>query len=118
VFSGLLLKESLQDDGVLDLLCVTRTEVWDVQNAADWQPQRWTALSFEGEGDRADEVAQTLSRAMKPAWYANFSTETHVYVIFEDRVFKYVKGDAKARTEAQAYAISAGIPESQVDWGE
>jgi hypothetical protein len=118
VFSGLLLKESLQDDGVLDLLRVTRTEVWDVQNAADWQPRQWTAISFEGESERADEVAQALSRAMKPAWYANFSTETHVYVIFEDRVFKYVKEDAQARAEAQAHAISAGVPENQVDWGE
>jgi hypothetical protein len=118
VFSGLLLKESLQDDGVLALVRVTKTEMWDVRNAADWQPKRWTAISFEGESERADEVAQALSRAMKPAWYANFSTATHAYVVFENKVFKYVKGDAQARAEAQAHALSVGIPESQVDWGE
>ena len=118
MFIGLLLKESLKNESVLDLVRVTKTEVWDVQNAVDWQPKRWTAISFEGESGRADEVAEAMSRVMKPAWYANFSTETHVYVVFEDRVFKYVKGDAKARAEAQAYAISVGIPESQVDWGE
>jgi hypothetical protein len=118
MFIGLLLKESLKNESVLDLVRVTKTEVWDVQNAVDWQPKRWTAISFEGESGRADEVAEAMSRVMKPAWYANFSTETHVYVVFEDRVFKYAKGDAKARAEAQAYAISAGIPEGQVDWGE
>lgn len=118
MFRGLLLRESLKDEGILDLVKVTKTEVWGVEDAVDWQPKRWTAVSFEGESDRADGVAEMMSRVMKPAWYANFSTETHVYVVFEDRVFKYVKGDAKARAEAQSYAISVGIPESQVDWGE
>jgi hypothetical protein len=118
MFKGLLLRESLKDEGILDLVRVAKTEVWDVENAVDWQPKRWTAISFEGESDRADEVAEAVSRAMKLAWYANFSTETRVYVVFEGRVFKYVKGDAQARAEAQTYAISVGVPESQVDWGE
>jgi hypothetical protein len=118
MFKGLLLRESLKDEGVLDLVQVSKVEVWDVENAVDWQPKRWTAISFEGESDRADEVAEAMSQVMKPKWYANFSSETHVYVVFENRVFKYVKGDAKARAEAQSYAISVGIPESQVDWGE
>jgi hypothetical protein len=118
VFRGLLLRESLKEESVLGLVQVTKTEVWDVENAVDWQPKRWTAISFEGESGQADEVAEAMSRAMKPGWYANFSTETHVYVVFEDKFFKYVKGDAEARAEAQAYATSVGIPESQIDWGE
>ena len=118
MFKGLLLRESLKDESILDLVKVAKTEVWNVQNAVDWQPKRWMAISFEGESGRADEIAEAMSQAMKPKWYANFSTETHVYVVFEDRVFKYAKGDAKARAEAQAYAISVGVPESQVDWGE
>jgi hypothetical protein len=118
MFKGLLLRESLKDAGVLDLVQATETEVWNAENAVDWQPKRWTAISFEGESGQADEVAEAMSRAMKPGWYANFSTETHVYVVFEDKFFKYVKGDAEARAEAQAYATSVGIPESQIDWGE
>ena len=42
----------------------------------------------------------------------------HVYVVPEARVFKYVNGDARARAAAQAYAVSIGVPENQVDWGE
>jgi hypothetical protein len=118
VFSGLLLKESLKDESILNLVRVTQTEVWGVQNAEDWQPEQWTAILFEGESNRADEIAQALSRAMKPAWYANFSTEKHAYVVFAGKVFKYIKGDTQARIEAQAYALSAGVPESQIDWGE
>jgi hypothetical protein len=118
VLKGLLLLESLKGEGILDLVQVIKTEVWNVQNAEGGQPERWTAISFEGASDRAGEVAEAMSQVMRPEWYANFSTETHVYVIFEDRVFKYPKGDEKARAEVEAYAISVGIPESQVDWGE
>ena len=118
MFKGLLLRESLREETILDLVQVTKTEVWDVENAEAGQPGQWTAISFEGKSDRADEVAEAMSRAIKPAWYANFSTETDVYVILEDRVFKYVKGDVAVRAEVEAYAISVGIPESQVDWGE
>ena len=118
MFKGLLLRESLKDKGVLDLVKVTKTEVWDVANAESGQPERWTAISFEGEGDQADTVAEAMGQAIRPEWYANFSTETQVYVIFQDTVFTYQKGDGKARAEVEAYAISVGIPESQVDWPE
>ena len=118
MFTGLLLKESLEDESVLDMLQVTKIEVWDVENAEDWQPKRWTAVSFEGDDRQADVMAEKMSQAMKPAWYANFSSGTHVYVVFADRFFKYAKGDKQAREAAQAYAVSTGVPESQVDWGE
>ena len=118
MFKGLLLRESLKDEGILDLVKVTKTEVWDVENAEGGQPGQWTAISFEGESERADRVAKAMSLAIKPEWYANFSTETHVYVVFEDRFFKYAKGDTEARAKVEAYAISAGIPDSQVDWWE
>ena len=118
MFTGLLLKESLKDEGVLDIVRVTKIEVWDIENAEDWQPKRWTAVSFEGDDNQAYAVVEKLSQAMKPAWYANLSNGTHVYVVFADRFFKYVKGDRQAREEAQAYAVSAGVPEGQLDWGE
>jgi len=118
MFTGLLLKESLEDESVLDTLRVTKTEVWDVQNAVDWQPRRWTAITFEGDDDQADALAGRLSRALKPAWYANLTTETHAYVVFAGKTFKYLRGDGQARADAQQYALSVGVPASQLDWGE
>jgi hypothetical protein len=118
-FTGLVLVESLQDTSVLEGLKVTRQEAWPVAHPAEFQPPIWTALTFEGEAQRADLIAAQLSRALKPRWYTNFSTETHVYVIFPRRIFKYRRGDRAARAHAQAYARSQeGIPDWQVDWGE
>jgi hypothetical protein len=46
------------------------------------------------------------------------ATETHAYVVFAGRFFKYLRGDGQARADAQQHALSVGVPASQVDWGE
>ncbi len=117
-FKGLLLKESLKDKSILEELEITKTDVWNISNAADYQPKVWTAIYFEGEVNRADEVAEKLSYSLKPKWYANFSVDNKEYVIFPEKIFKYNKGDKEKRKEAEDYGRSLGIPESQLDWEE
>jgi hypothetical protein len=118
MLSGLILKESLSDLGLLDNLHITKTEVWQVTNAVAWQPSTWTAVSFEADEAQADQLAEQMSLALKPRWYINASTSGLVYVIFTGRVFKYPKGDGNKRLAVQDYARSVGVPESQLDWGE
>ncbi len=116
---GVILKESLEDLKVLDLVRVTRTETWQVRNAAPYQPPVWTALSFEADESQADELAQTMAGALKPqGWFINASTEADVYVIFPGRVFRYRKGDREQRQAAVEFGRSLAIPESQLDWSE
>lgn len=115
---GLLIKEGLKDESVLSALQITRTERWDVKNAAAFQPPTWTAISFEGDAGQADAMAEALSQALKPDWYCNMATEEHIYVIFGGKAFKYRPGDPQGRAEAQAHGRSVGVPESQLDWGE
>ena len=65
MLTGLLLKESLLDESVLGLVQLTKTETWNVSNAAPNQPQVWTALSFEADESLADEIAGAFSQALK-----------------------------------------------------
>jgi hypothetical protein len=117
--NGLLLKESLADTNVLGFLHVTKEETWQVNNAAPYQPNVWTAFSFETEEKQSDAIADKLSKALKAqGWYINASTETHVYVIFPGKIFKYPKGDIIAQGGAARYALSVGVPADQLDWDE
>ncbi len=118
MLKGLVLAESLQDPGVLDLLRITRTETWHVTNAAPYQPDTWTALSFEVAAEQAAAVCLALSRGLKPGWYVDASTASRVVVIFPDRIFDYRRDDRDQRAAAQEHARSLGVPESQLDWGE
>ncbi len=119
MLKGLLLKESLDDESVLDLLHITRTQTWQVHNAAPHQPNIWTALSFEVEQAQAEAVVDALSRALKPrGWFINASTAAHVFVLFPGKIFKYVRGDPIGREAAKAHGRTLDIPESQLDWSE
>jgi hypothetical protein len=119
MLSGLLLKESLSDQGILDRLNVTKTETWNVSNASGDQPNVWTAISFEADDGEAAVVAEELSRTLKsPGWYIDARQGDEVIVIFPNRIFRYQRGDQAGKTEAQNYALSIGIPPSQVDWGD
>jgi hypothetical protein len=119
MLTGLLLKESLIELDTLERLHITKIETWDVANTAAYQPNVWTALSFEVEEAEADAVAEELSRMLKsPGWYIDARRGEWVYVIFPQRVFKYQHGDQASKMEAQTHAQVIGVPPSQIDWGE
>jgi hypothetical protein len=118
MLTGLLLKESLVDPRVLDRLHITKTETWNVANAAADQPDVWTAVSFEVDDADADRMVERLSRVLKSQWYIDARLGAEVIVIFPDRIFRYPRGDRNGKTEAQTYALAIGIPPSQVDWGD
>jgi hypothetical protein len=112
-FEGLLIKESLKDESILDDVRVTKVETW---NASD--PPVWTAMYFDGDASQADSVAEKLSQVLHSGWYCNIATESDSYVVFPSRFFKYPRGEEQGRAEAQEYGRSLGLPEEQLDWGE
>lgn len=118
-FSGLLLKESLKDESVLDSVKITKTEIWNnVENAVENQPKSWTAIFFEFEGteDEADIKAEIMSRALRGLWYLNFSGDKKIYVIFPDKFYKYQKGDKEKIQEVINHGLKISIPKSQLDF--
>ncbi|MFA5945410.1 MAG: hypothetical protein WC802_00670 [Patescibacteria group bacterium] len=118
-YRGLLLKEGLTDETILNDLVITKTDYWDVKNSSADQPKQWTAVSFEVEGDRADVIAENLSNVLKPTgWYLNMNSNDTVMVVFPGKVFKYLKGDSAKRAEAIEFGRSIEIPDSQLDWEE
>jgi hypothetical protein len=102
MLTGLLFKESPSDLSGLDRLNITKTETWNVPNAAEFQPKVWTAISFEADDATADVIAEELSRVLKASgWYIDARC-----------------GDPVNKVEAQTYAQVIGIPPSQINWGD
>ena len=118
MLTGILLEESLADRDAARGLHVTAAERWTVAHHAPDQPAVWTALRFEEDEARAFEWMERFSRALKPAWYVNASTDVQVFVAFAGRVFSYPRGDAAARAGVTRFGLSAGVPSWQLDWPE
>lgn len=115
---GTLIGESVRLGGSLDGIQLLVQKVWRVPNPAPEQPPEWTLIEFEVDDQEAGALAVALSEVLddRHPWYCDFHAPQESFVVFAARVFRYPRGDSNGRAEAEAYASSQGVPESQLDW--
>jgi hypothetical protein len=121
---GTLIAESLEVgtvvEGVelrIDRLERVRPTNISPEQAAAGTPNEWTVMTFEAPDKDAERLAEVFAGSLGSfGWYVDFSTETETFVVFARRVFRYPLGDEAGRADAQAYALSVGVPVSQTDW--
>jgi hypothetical protein len=119
-FTGNLIAESLRTGASLEGIGLTVPRIWrvDAGDPSVGQPVGWTFIEFVVASEHGQALAQALSDALDPhgGWYCDFHSDDETYVVFAGRTFRYPRGDAAGRAEAEAYARSVGVPESQIDW--
>lgn len=118
--TGTLIGESLRVGHVLEglPLSIEKISRADVGEPAAGQPRTWTIIEFAIPDHLTDALAQALGRALEPqlGWYCDFRSTDETFIVFADRIFRYPRGDQTARSEAEAYARSMGVPENELDW--
>jgi hypothetical protein len=121
--TGTLISESLKVGAELELrLVVRRIERVQPDNISAEQrasglPSRWTLLFFEVADEEAPALAGALAAGLDElGWYVDFHTADESFVVFAGAVFRYAKGDAGGRAEAEAHARAHGVPDAQIDW--
>jgi hypothetical protein len=121
MLEGTLISESLREGTSLDdlRLVIRKLARWAISDATANQPKVWTIIEFAADDVEPDKLAEQFAGALDtPGWYADFHTPETNYVIFSGRIFRYPRGNAARRAEAIAHAKSAGVPDTQLDWGE
>ncbi|MGA5508283.1 hypothetical protein [Streptomyces umbrinus] len=120
MLEGVLIAESLragaQLTGIpLRITKLTRVEMTD---PGQHQPRIWTLLDFAADELDAERLADQLASCLSSTggWYTDFHTSRETFVVFADKVFRYARGQAEGRREAQDYGRSVGVPEQQLDW--
>ncbi len=123
MITGYVIGESLRPGAVFEprglrLLKVSRVDL--ASSATDGQPQLWTFVEWESDGEDIAALADAFAAALEPenGWYADFTTGEERVVVFAGKVFRYRRGDEAGRAEAIAYGRSVGTPEHQLDWAE
>jgi len=120
MLEGVLIAESLRAGAELTgiPLWITKLTRIEMTDAGDDQPRLWTLLDFAAEEPEAQHLADQLASSLSSTggWYTDFHTSSDTFVIFANRVFRYPRGQAEGRREAQDYGRSVGVPEQQLDW--
>lgn len=113
IYSGLLIKESVGDEAILDCLDIRKVELWKTPHT----PRYWTALTFTS---RVSDLPLRLSRVLVPGggWYVDLKAGNHKYIVLPDRVLEYAIGDQAAKNAVCDTLRKLGFPESQLDWAD
>jgi hypothetical protein len=121
MIDGTLIAESLRTGTTLAGLSLTVRKIskYRAQGTTPKQPGIWTVLDFEADEAGADGLARAFADVLEdgPGWYVNFQSPTDSFVVFPGKIFRYPRGDAAGRADAQAYGRRLGIPDPNADAG-
>ena len=84
-YEGILIKESLENDSIIDLLNIHKVELWKT----DSTPKYWTALTFTSNFvGLAEELSKVIIKPQKgeKVWFADFKSENTKYIVFRDEI--------------------------------
>ena len=117
---GVLIAESLRVGAALTGVPLQVVRIWreEAPGATAEQPRQWTRLEFEAADGDAMPLAAALAGCLAHSggWYVDFRSPLESFVVFAGRIFRYPRGDARGRAEAQVYARALGVPDVQLDW--
>lgn len=117
IYEGVLIKESIEDDTIIDYLKVHKMELWNTGG----KPKYWTVLFFTS--DRKDFPEQ-ISKVMVSDsdkggnWFVDFKTGNEKYIVFKDKILKYNIGNQTEKDYVCSECRKMGIPDEQMNWSE
>ena len=117
LYEGILIKESIADDSIIDCLNIHKIELWN----AGGKPKYWTALFFTS--DRKDFPEQ-ISKVMlsDPGtgenWFVDFKADNEKYIVFKDKILKYQIGNQVEKEYVCNECRKLGIANGQMNWPE
>ncbi len=118
-YQGVIIEESLENIGVLQLVKILKTKIDPVteKHKSPWIKQ-WTLHTVEVSEEQAEKVAKKISESLDQEhnWYADFKNSATAFIIFRNKIFRVNRHSQKQYDEAKQYGISLGIPEYQVDF--
>lgn len=116
LFEGILIKESVADDAILDFLHVHKIELWN----AGGKPKYWTALFFtSAAADFPEQVSKVmLSDSGSGSWFVDFKAGQVKYIVFKDKILKYKIGNPWEKEYVCNECRKMGILDEQMNWPE
>ena len=117
IYEGVLIKESINDESVLDYISINKVEIWKTGG----RPKYWTALYFNSDKVDFPEIIakEVISNEEKGGnWFVDFKSGNIKYIVFRKKVLKYTIGNIKEKEIVCEECRKLGIPDKQMMWSE
>lgn len=117
MFEGALIKESIEDEAILDYLSVHKVELWNTGG----NPKYWIVIFFTSAEPNLPELVSKVMIADEGRggnWFVDFKKDNMKYIVFRDKILKYEIGNDAQKLEVCMACRKLGIPDEQMHWGE
>lgn len=117
LYEGVLIKESIVDENILDLLEIKKVEIWKTGG----NPKYWTVLFFSSKhSDFPEEISKVMKSGDTPNenWFLDFKADNTKYIVFKDLILKYRIGNKEEKQLVCERCMEQGIPDDQMNWSE
>ena len=117
VYEGVLIKESITDDTIIDFLNVHKVELWN----AGGNPKYWTVLFFTSDKkDFPEQISKVMVADPDKGgnWFVDFKAGNEKYIIFKNKVLKYRIGNQAEKDYVCLECRKMGILDEQMNWEE
>lgn len=117
LYEGVLIKESIADDSIIDCLNIHKIELWDTGG----KPKYWTALFFTSD---TKDLPEQISKVMLSDpdtgenWYVDFKADNKKYIVFKDKILKYQIGNHTEKEYVCSECRKLGVSDEQMNWPE
>ena len=117
VYEGVLIKESVTDDTIIDLLNVHKIELWNTGGKLKY----WTVLFFTSDKkDFPEQVSKVMGTDSDNGgnWFVDFKAGNVKYIVFKDKILKYQIGNQTEKDYVCEECRKMGISDSEMNWSE
>ena len=117
IYEGALIKESITDDAIIDLLNVHRIELWNTGG----KPKYWTVLFFSSDKkDFPEQISKVMVSDPDNGgnWFVDFKTGNEKYIVFKNKILKYRIGNQSEKDYVCAECRKMGISDGEMNWSE
>lgn len=117
LYEGILIKESVCDEDILDCLNINKTEIWKTNSI----PKYWTAIYFTSN---ILDIPERFSKVMKDKeccgvnWFVDFKKGNTKFIVFKNKIVKYTIGNKDEKLIAIGECRKMGIADNQMHWSE
>ncbi len=117
IYEGTLIKESIEDDSIIDLLNIHKIELWNTGG----KPKYWTVLFFTcDKKDFPEQIAKVMITDPKRGgnWFVDFKAGNEKYIVFRDKVLRYQIGNQAEKNIVCEECRKYGISDAEMNWSE
>jgi transcriptional regulator with XRE-family HTH domain len=117
VYEGVLIKESIEDDSIIDSINVHKIELWNTGG----KPKYWTVLFFTSDKkDFPEQISKVMLAEPDKGgnWFVDFKAGNVKYIVFKNKILKYQIGNQTEKEYVCDECRKMGILDNQMGWSE